>query len=206
MANFPSKWFDFTNSKEIKRMRKDLNDTLALKIEISVSIILTIVSFFFGEYFKKLNMGYQILIYSIICVIILLIFFAPNIFKYFSIKKHCNVIIKGKDAVAIFDDEIVYNVLVAAEYSNSKSNIPQNKINSELVSFYEIEIEYYITTAIDQLLQFNTNYHKIVGSKKNQISKKRLQNILNLIDSIVAFNNIKLDSSRYSLYNEFKKI
>lgn len=206
MANFPSKWFDFTNSKEIKRMRKDLNDTLALKIEISVSIILTIVSFFFGEYFKKLDMGYQILIYSIICVIILLIFFAPNIFKYFSIKRHCNVIIKGKDAVAIFDDEIVYNVLVAAEYSNSKSNIPQNQINSGLVSFYEIEIKYYITTAIDQLLQFNTNYHKIVGSKKNQISKERLQNILNLIDSIVAFNNIKLDSSRCSLYNEFKKI
>lgn len=205
MSNFPSKWFDFTNSKEIKRMRNDINDTLSLKIEISASIILTIVAFFFSEHIAEMTAFWQIFCCIIMCIVILLIFFFPVIRKKISIRKNCNLIIKGKDAVAIFDDEIVYNVLVAAEYSNSIKEIPQNNIKNDLVKFYEIEIEYYITTAVDQITEFNSNYQKIIGNKKNQISLIRIQNIFNLIDSIIKENKVKLPKDKKIFYEEFKQ-
>ena len=205
MPNFPSKWFDFTNSKEIKRMRSDINDTLTLKIEISASIILTIITFFLSEHIGKWPFCWQLFCCVLLCVVVLLIFFIPVIKKAISIKKHSNLIIKGKDAVAIFDEEIVYNVLVAAEYSNSIQCIPDNNIKKELIEFYKIEIKYYITLAIKQIYQFNSNYQKIIGNKKNQISSKRIQNIFNLIDSIIKENNIKLEEDEKNLYEGLKK-
>jgi hypothetical protein len=205
MSNFPSKWFDFTNSKEIKRMRSDINDTLTLKIEISSSIILTIITLFFSDSIEKLSFIWQLFWCVMLCTIVLSIFFVPFIMKQISIKRHSNLIIKGKDAVAIFDEEIVYNVLVAAEYSNSIRDIPSNDIKKDLEKFYKIEIEYYVTLAIDQIAQFNSNYQKIIGNKKNQISSKRIQNIFNLIDSIIKENNIKLKEDKKNLYEEFKK-
>lgn len=39
-----------------------------------------------------------------------------------------NVIIKGKDATSVFDDEIVFNILVACEYYNCKKNITENDL------------------------------------------------------------------------------
>lgn len=86
MANFPSKWLDFTTNKEIKRLRKDVNDTLSLKIEISVSIILTIIAFCFSEYIGKMKPICQTLVCISMCLIILVIFFYPCVKKYLSQK------------------------------------------------------------------------------------------------------------------------
>lgn len=209
MANFPSKWFDFTTSKEIKRIRKDINNTLSLKIEISVSIILTIIAFLLSEHIKKLDVFWQVFICVLMCLIVLSLFFYTYVSKWCSVKRNGNVIVKGKDAVSTFDDEIVYNVLVAAEYYNSMEHINKNKIESDLIAFYNIEIKYYLTKAIDELLLFNTNYTKIFGNKKNQIPLERLQNILNLIRSIMKCSGIVIDKSKKQsldgLYDYFFK-
>lgn len=195
MSNFPSKWFDFTTNKEIKRIRKDINNTLALKIEISSSIILTIIAFCFSEYIHTLSVIWQVCICIAICFIVFLIFFTSYILKWISIKQNGNVIVQGKDAVATFDDEIVYNVLVAAEYYNSIEQIKKNKIENDLIAFYNIEIEYYLLKAVNELLKFNTNYSKIFGNQKNQIPLVRLKNILDLINSIKKCSNIKFEKS-----------
>ena len=195
MANFPSKWFDFTTIKEIKRIRKDINSTLSLKIEIATSIILTIIAFCFSEYIHNLDTLWQVLICILTCLFVLFIFFTPNIIKMISSKKHGNIIVKGKNAIATFDDDIVYNVLVAAEYFNSIEQIKSNSIRKDLIAFYYIEIEYYLSKAIGELLQFNANYTEIFGNQKSQISLARLKNVLDLIDSIRSCSGIKLDNT-----------
>ncbi len=203
MANFPSKWLDFTTNKEIKRLRKDVNDTLSLKIEISVSIILTIIAFCFSEYIGKMKPICQTLVCISMCLIILVIFFYPCVKKYLSQKKHCNIIIEGRDAVSIFDEEIVYNVLVAAEYHNSKINLNENQIKQDLLNFYDIEIRYYLLLAIEQLLQFNVNKSEIFGDKKNQISTVRVKNILALINSIIKDSQITIDKTKLEMFKDF---
>lgn len=199
MSNFPSKWFDFTTNKEIKRIRKEINSTLALKIEVSTSIILTIIAFCFSEYIHDLDVKWQVTICAIMSFTILLIFFTPNLLKWISIKQHGNIIIKGKDAVSVFDDEIVYCVLVAAEYYNSIENIKQNKIESDLKAFYNIEIQYYLNKSIDDILAFNSNYTNIFGNKQNQIPLDRLKNILDLINSIITSSGVKILNSKTAL-------
>ena len=205
MPNFPSKWFDFTTNKEIKRIRKDINSTLALKIEISTSIILTIIAFCFSEHIKNLDMVWQVCICFSMCLIVFLIFFTPYILKWISTKRHGNVIVKGKDAVSTFDDEIVYNVLVASEYYNSIELIKKNMIEDDLKAFYNIEIEYYLIKAIDEILKFNTNYSRIFGNKKNQIPLERLKNILDLIKSIQTCSGITIEPSKKTLLNGLYK-
>lgn len=205
MSNFPGKWFDFTTNKEIKRIRKDLNNTLVLKIEISTSIILTIVAFCFSEHIKKLAIGWQICFCLALCLVVLFVFFVPYIIKWISTKHNGNIIIKGKDAVSTFDEEIVYNVLVAAEYYNSLGSIKRDKVGDDLKAFYDIEIEYYLMKAIDELLKFNTNYSRIFGDNKNQIPLNRLKNILDLIFSIKNSSSVSIDNCKDKAIKEFYK-
>lgn len=205
MANFPSKWFDFTTSKEIKRIRKDINSSLSLKIEISVSIALTIIAFCFSEHIKKLKPLWQIVICAAMCFVIFMVFFTPYFIAWCSNKRNGNIIIEGKDAVATFDDQIVYDVLVAAEYYNSIESIRKNEIEKELIAFYNIEIEYYLLKAINELLKFNANYTQIFGNKKNQIPFSRLKNIMDLIQSIIKSAGIKLDKGTKQSLDEMYK-
>lgn len=206
MYNFPGKWFDFTTSKEIKRMRQDINRTLSLKIEIATSIVLTIVAFFFSEHINDLSIAWQIIICSLICVVVLAIFFMPVIIRAISLRKNCNVIINGKTATAIFDDEIVYNVLVAAEYYNNLKQINGDEVGTNLKEFYKIEIEYYISTSIAKLLEFNSMHLSIFGEGKNKISTTRITNIIKLTNSIIESAMIKLDDEMSKDYTAFSKL
>ena len=206
MYNFPGKWFDFTTSKEIKRMRQDVNSTLSLKIEIATSIVLTIVAFFFSEHINTLSISWQIIICTFICAVVLAIFFTPVIIKAISLRKNCNIIINGKNAISIFDDEIVYNVLVAAEYYNCLDRIRTDSVGDNLKNFYKIEIEYYISTSISKLLDFNSNHLSIFGEGENKISQARIKNIIDLMNSIIANTGIKLGDEMNKDYVEFSKL
>ena len=210
MANFPSKWYDFINKKEIKRLRHDLSDSYSLRVEIAASILIAIASFFLSDYVKEMCWVYQLFIYLIIATVVVCIIFIPSIKKYLSIKESGNVYIGGKEAVSIFDDEIVYDVLVACEYFEHKKEIANNTFCDQLTEFYSIEIEYYIKTSIEKLIDFNSNYLKIFGDGRNRISIRRVDNIISLIDSLVQKVDIKLDentNSKYSMLCEnIKKI
>lgn len=194
MSNFPGKWFDFNNHKELRRLRNDMKDTFGLKLQIATSIVIAIVSFFLSEYISEADVWVQILFCVILCVIVLLIFLLPFFIKQCMLKARCNVIIKGKDAISLFDDEIVYNILVACEYYNSMQSIPKNELREELLAFYKLEIEYYISESIKKLLLFSSNCTAIFGNKKNQISKARICNILALIDKLLNNPDIMLDN------------
>ena len=203
MYNFPGNWFDFTVHKEIKRIRKDINNTMSLRVEIAVSIVIAVLSFFLGEYVNGLSTFWEVLIYVGITILIIGIFALPKILMMISIKKHCNIIIDGKDAVSIFDDEIVYDVLVASEYVNLKNVMMDGQ--KDLKDFYLIEIKYYLSKAIDQLLLFNSNYTQIFGNGKNRISNERFQNISQLIYSIIKNESISIDEKQLNKFASFYK-
>lgn len=206
MHNFPSKWFEFTNHKEIKRLRQDLNNTLSLKIEISASVIVAIISVFLQETITKAETYVKVLFCSILCLIVILIFSFPFIIKCFkNIKRH-NIMIKGKDAINLFDDEISYNVLAAVEYNHliESTAMGDTILNNELKIFYKLEIEYYVTESIKLLNLFKANKNIIIGEGKNQISTKRFTNIVNMICELIERENLSLDKEIETDFNIIK--
>ena len=206
MVNFPGKWFEFTNKKEIKRLRADINDSFSLRIQIASSIIIAIIGYFVEDYIKCGKWWIQLIICLSMCVVVSIIFFLPAIQKYYKLRKRCNVLIKGKDAVNIFDDEIVYNVLVAYEYYFQQSNIDSNILKDDIKDFYNIEINYYVTSAINKLTSFTANLNAVIGEGKNRISKERAQNIVCIIDKLIVEAKIPVDTSEKSDYTIFKHL
>lgn len=208
MSNFPSKWFDFTNHKELKRLRHDITDTFELKMQVAISLIVAIISFYLDGYVCQFKPLFQMLFCIALCLIILLIFILPYVIKKVSIRMRSGFLIKGKDAVSVFDDEIVYNILVACEYFNGKKKIPDGKLKNELESFYTIEIQYYVTESVKKLFQFTSNNISIFGDGKNQISIERVKNIVALIDALIESSDISLEDSiknKYSVFCEMVK-
>lgn len=193
--SFPSKWFEFSNHKELRRLRKDVNDTLELKIQTAMSIILAIIAFVFDRYIACCDLWLQILICVIFCVIVALIFIVPYIIKYSRLRKRCNVIINGKDAINIFDDEILYSVLVACEYSNMKATITCESLKSEYEKFYDIEIKYYITESIKKMVKFSASSCTIFGDKENQIPFERIYNVVDMINFVIRSSNLSIEKN-----------
>ena len=203
MSNFPSKWYDFINHKELKKLRTDINNTLSLRIEIAVSIVLAIISFFLGKQLTEAAFGAQIIVCIIMCIVVILLFSFPYICNWISMRKRYNIFINGKEATNIFDDEIVYDILVATEYYNSKSQIPENDLKEELETFYTIEIKYYVSNSVEKLTYFTSNFWCIFGNKKNQITFERVSNVIKLIDKLIKMENLQLDDSLKKRYDIF---
>lgn len=193
MSSFPSKWFEFTNQKELRRLRRDINNTLSLKLQIASSAIIAIISFFMTEYIKARSIWVQVAFCTALCILVALVFVLPSAISYWKLKRRCNVLIKGKDAVNIFDDEIVYSVLVACEYYNARKSIPDSELKNDIELFYDIEIKYYLSESIKRLKEFSANAPAIFGDGKNKISKERASNIVNMIDILIDKANIQLD-------------
>lgn len=207
MNDFPGKWFDFTNHKEIRRLRNDLNDSISLKLQIASSIIVAIISFFLQSTIANTTVCIRMIVCAILCLVVLLIFLLPLIIDKINDLRIHNIIINGKDAVTLFDDVVTYNVLVASEYYNCRIKIPKNELNEELGKFYNIEIKYYITESIKILSLFAARSTQIIGNKNNQIPVERIYNILELINILLNDDMVEVDESIVKdfnqLYNEF---
>ena len=205
MANFPSKWFDFLNQKELKRLRKDVNNTVWLKIQIATSVIIAICTLIFSDSIKGLELKWQIRISIVLSIAVVLVFCIPWIVKKISLLKTNNTLIHGKMASTIFDEEIVYNVLVASEFYEIYNVASGNgKLSKELKEFYQIEVEYYVKTAMERLNAFNSNIVNIVGLKKNQISPQRIKNIIQMIDAIIDDMKIIISNELLGDYKNLK--
>lgn len=204
MSNFPSKWFDFSNHKELRRLHQDLNNSFSLKLEIAISIMLTIFSLFFEEKIHDWTLCTQIITYVCICLIIAVVFLWSSICAWYRNRKRSNVFIGKKDAVRIFDDEIVYSVLVACEYFDARKNTQNKELKAELEKFYDIEIKYYVTESIKRLVQFTSNLPGIIGSDNGRIPMERMDNIVNMLDELIIKSQITIDESLTPKYERFK--
>lgn len=204
MANFPSKWFDFVNQKELKRLRKDINNTKTFKIQVLVSVIIAIVSMFFNQYVGLCPLWAQILICVLLCLIVILVFLFPLITNSISKSKSCNVYIEGKKATEIFDEEITYSIMVASEYFQSLTLTSSGPLSSDLKNFYMIEIHYYVIESLKKISDFNSNLPGIFGEKENQITLKRAKNLIALIDNLILNAKLNIPKNLNEKYVSFK--
>lgn len=78
-------------------------------------------------------------------------------------------------------------------------------LKSELESFYTLEISYYVTESIKMLSFFSTNCTAILGDGENKISKRRVDNIVGLINELMECAEISLDGSTMNSYEVFAK-
>lgn len=170
--NFPSKWLDFTSHKELKRLRKDINNTKEIKIQIAASLIIAIISFYLNNSLSSADEWTQIALCLTLFLAVLAIFVAPSIINWCSMRQRSNTMIGNKDAVSIFDDEITYNVLTACEYYNSKNSTIENDLSTGIKEFYDLEIKYYTLLSIELLSSFTANASTLIGESRGKIKKK----------------------------------
>ena len=204
--DYPSKWLDFPNQKEIRRLRRDINNTTLLKLQILASVIVAIVTLFLTNVVKDTPIHLQIILCVALCLLTALIFVAPAIIKKIKSSRMGNVLIKGKDAVGIFDDEITYNVLTACEYCRFLTDKSENELNNHLQVFYRLEIAYYLSSSIEMLSTFGASINSIIGecSLHNRISKERMNNIICLIESLLKRDEVEISEKLKEQFHDFK--
>lgn len=203
--NFPSKWFDFVNNKEIKRLRKDINNTFWLKMQICISLLIAVLTVIFDKEIYDLAIKWKVTLSISICLIIFLVFSSQYIIKKIKLRIRNNIIIHGKQATTLFDESIVYDVLVAYEFYDILNKLEnKSSISNYLKEFYKIEIKYYLNTAICNLYNLSCSFPLILGEKKNQISPQRVLNLCNLISNLLDEMKIDLDNTLMKSYSDIK--
>ena len=71
-------------------------------------------------------------------------------------------------------------------------SVPNTELREELISFYKIEIAYYVTKAINQLHTMQTNSGAIFGDSDGKIAYNRARNIVEMIDVLTRNGDIEL--------------
>lgn len=186
----PSHWLNFPIQKEIKRIHHDLKNTIELKIQIAVSIILAIATIVFDDDISNTDICGRILIFVLVCITIAMVFTFPNLYRKLRNYHRGTVIFDRKTATSIFDEEIIYSILTAAEFQNYKE-----RVDPEIDTFYKIEIEYYLLAAIRNLSRFSSFSKSVFGEKENQISNRRGINAIDMIESINNQSHVGLEQT-----------
>lgn len=184
MNHFPSEWFHFTDHKEIRRLRQAVSETTSFKFEITVAVLLAIASAFFDTYLSEWSICVKILVFLIIGVSVIYLFNRQAVKQLFS----DSIMLGVKQAVTIFDEEVVYDIMVAAEYCNHLDTLntktKDDQLAIHLASFYCLEIKYYIQEAQMKLSRMRAEASIIFGDQHSQISLERVENAIALIGVI----------------------
>lgn len=184
MNHFPSEWFHFTDHKEIRRLRQAVSETTSFKVEITVAVLLAIASAFFDTYLSEWSICVKILVFLIIGVSVIYLFNRQAVKQLFS----DSIMLGVKQAVTIFDEEVVYDIMVAAEYCNHLDTLNtktrDDQLAIHLASFYSLEIKYYIQEAQMKLSRMRAEASIIFGDQHSQISLERVENAIALIGVI----------------------
>lgn len=204
--NHPSKWFDFVSQKELHRLRQDINNTTSLRIQVFISVLIAILSPFLSQLLSKGPIVVQIIVCATLCLLAVVVFLIPLFEKKFSTLKNQNIIINGKEATTIFDDDIVYSILTACEYYNAKSSIPANALSPDLHEFYELEINYYVRKASNCLESFSATICSIIGNGENQIAKERMENLLKMMKTLMENTQNRFSPKDIEYIDEFYKV
>ncbi len=214
MANFPSKWGEFVEGKEIRRINKSLNTNNAISWQLFCNIVTIILTTILNLYLNSLKANQvKWLMFGIILFFLLLSALPIIIYKFKRIFR-VNIFMKGKDAVKLFDEDIVYNTMMAYEFyeqivalqqnNTNQNSTPQGNmtaLNGNINDFYKIEVSYYVNKAIDELISFNSNLREIVynpiqgGKNSKMISKDRVLNITDILNNLINLTNIQVNNS-----------
>ena len=193
MNHFPSEWFHFTGHKEIRRLRQAVSETTSFKVEITVAVLLAIASAFFDTYLSEWSICVKILVFLIIGVSVIYLFNRQAVKQLFS----DSIMLGVKQAVTIFDEEVVYDIMVAAEYCNHLDTLNtktrDDQLAIHLASFYSLEIKYYIQEAQMKLSRMRAEASIIFGDQHSQISLERVENAIALISVIKEKSGVHVD-------------
>lgn len=198
MTNFPGNWLNFSEYKEIKRVREALTETITLKVQITMSAFIAIGSAFFGNVASGWPVCRQVLFVFVACLLIAGVIWEPDIYnccKGFGAK---NDIVNGKKAINIFDDEIVYNIMIATEFEK----LMEAEDKDELKIFYKAEMTYYVKKSMESLNLMTASCPRIFGMGKQQVSIERVRNINAIINELLA-KCMTIDETIENAFNVF---
>ena len=181
MTNFPGNWLSFSEYKEIKRLRKAMTETISLRIQITASAIITILSAFLSSKANEWSVCSQMIFISCACLLVIGVIWGPAIVEHCKFFITNNIILNGKKAINIFDDEIVYDIMIATEFEK----LIDTEKNGELKIFYKAEMTYYVKKSMESLILMSASYSRIFGPGEQQVSIERVRNINTIINNLL---------------------
>ncbi len=197
MKNFnPVRWQNFAINKEVKRIKKENSRTFWNKVQFMTSIIVVCLSMLLDSNTIE-NKNARIYIAIGMISVLLLVFIAPWLYKLYKTRRIATLNYKDSDLIRLFDEEIIYNVIIAYEFYKEKKN-PEVIIDNDLVEFYNIEQSYYYSKAIEDLKKLD-NRKEIL---KDFIKEERIQNVLNLLKLLKKDDQMKVSENinKYAVY------
>lgn len=206
MANFPSKWYDFVTAKEIKRIRRDMNDKRLQLVQLIMAFLTSVLTPIYSQFVDRLEIWQSVLIWVAFCIYIAIVLFLPYITSAFKSLLVSNILVENKKALTQFDEEVVYSTLVACEFSEFNTSMMDPALASNVDAFNKIEVEYYVKNAVTILASFASRPSGIFGNKADQISKERFKNITNILDVLKNKHSINIDSALSDSYSALKNV
>lgn len=188
-------WQSFSMKKDIEKIRKSLQITKTVQLSILGEIALVVLSAALSNLFVTPESLRKFWVVVIICSLIPLV--APlGLWLY---KKHENQrpgsnLIKPRDFIDVFDNEICYFILIAESYySMLVETITEVDIHTEVKRFYFIEASYYANKAVSSLGPIAHIAKEVLTLRKDDVVEKRLisiaryNNVVTLLEAIYAY-------------------
>lgn len=181
-------WQSFSLKKDVENILKKLRETQAIQLSIFGEIALVVFGVAFANIFIEVEaqrtFWIVILCISVIPIIVPLV---QWIYKKAMKSKTGSDMMKPKDFVDSFDNEICYYVLMSESYYSMlvEAIAPESGVDDlDIKRFYFIEASYYLNKAIADLSPISNIADKVLTSDKNSIIEKRLI-------SYARYNNVK---------------
>lgn len=203
VPNFPSEWLAFTTNKEIKRLRQEISDTNKLRVQIAISVVIAVLSFYLEDEVSDWNPVGQWLFVVAVCVSVILTFLLPRFFAYCKLRRINNIVLDGRKATNLFDEEVVYDVMMAVEFFRHAHERGEEYLEKQLREFYLVEMTYYVKKSIESLKSMTAVNARLLGNKENQLSLKRVDNITAIIDNLLQSCDIN-DDLLLTAYESYK--
>lgn len=173
MRNFnPSRWQNFSIYKDIRRIKKESNRTFWNKLQLFASVFVVCCTLALeGLLCAKV----RVIVAFSLCGALLALFVAPII--YYAIKdgKFAVKSINKHEIIRLFDEEIIYDILIAYEYYKERE---ETGLDDKIKSFYKIEEKYYFEKVVCNM-KFVLAKASVIGSEG--IAMERLLNVREII-------------------------
>lgn len=186
-------WKTIQLQNDVKYIKRNSIRSSAANWSLVVDVFLLLLAFVLDNIFSESTEQTYNLVWIVIAFLGVLIPIIITVVEFIKLKHHeriSRIIMNSKDIVSMFDDEICYLIMSAETfYTNLKELTTKihDRQNALLAEFYFIETEYYLNKSVNLILRMENNLSSVIDEAditKSRISKRRLNNSINLIACI----------------------
>ncbi len=195
MKNFnPSKWQDFPINKDIRRIKKENSKTFWNKLNLLISVIVVCITLVLEGVVCPKDRAW---IAGSLCVVMVIIFFAPYVYRYIKEGRFAVKRIGNSQLIQLFDEDIIYNMIIAYEFYKEKS---EPGLDNAVKEFYNIEQSYYFEKVVIDMKRISAAKERLI--KSGYLSEIRYNNVLKMIKLLYDEKQMVLSEETQNLVED----